>query len=109
MLGDVLHLECDMPETHNVFIPGNSLVFAVVIKQLQAGTPGEAKIGDVKLTTIHGLQLLKAQEVGIEMNGFLDIGYVDGNVIDLIDLQRGISIPPTRYCSDIPTTSLPAG
>jgi len=85
--GNILHLEGDMSETHFALLTRCNLVFAVVIKQLQAGAAGQGKIGDVKLTTIHGLQLRQPQDARIEIDGFTEVGYVNGNMINLIDLQ----------------------
>ncbi len=87
MFSNILHLEGEMPETHYALKPGRGRIFAVIVEQLQSRATREVKIGGIELAAVHGLQLRQPQDARVEIDGFTDVGYVDGNVVDLANLQ----------------------
>ena len=87
MRGDILHLECDVPETHFTFFPRIAAVPATIIEQLQTGAIWQSKIRDIEVAAVHCLLLFESQNAAVKINRFFHVRNVDRDVVDFADFQ----------------------
>ena len=76
-----------MSQSAVTFFPHRVSALPVVIKQLQPPALWEGKINDVEIVAFDRLKLLESKNASVEIERFMDIYTVDGNVVDFPDNQ----------------------
>ena len=76
-----------MAQTGITILPRRIAVLPAVVEQLQPRASGKGKVEDVKITAIYGLKLLEPEDAPVEIERFLDVGAIDGDVFYLPDFQ----------------------
>lgn len=71
-----------------VFVPALDFpIRAPVIKQLQARVVRESEVGNLEIAAVDRLKLFESENTLIEIQRFLEVDAIDGDVVNASDIQ----------------------